>query len=92
MTVNLANGPVAVFWPKENATVAHNVAIAATKGTGVQWIDFYLDGQFQKATPPNTIYWDSSKVGNDSRTWSLKGFNSSGQVVGTDSVVINVLN
>jgi hypothetical protein len=92
VTVNLANGPVAMFWPKENATVSHQVAVAATKGTGVQWIDFYLDGKFVKATPPNAIYWDSTAVANGSHTWSAKGFNSSGQQVGSDAVIVNVQN
>jgi len=92
ISVNLANGPVALFWPKENATVSHTVAIAATKGSGVQWIDFYVDGTFVKSTPPNTLYWDSSTVANGSHILSAKGFNSSGQLAGTDSVVVNVLN
>ena len=92
VSVNVANGPVALFWPKENATVSHKVAVAATKGTGVQWIDFYVDGKFLKPTPPNTIYWDSSTVANGSHTLSARGFNSSGQLAGSDSVVVNVLN
>ena len=92
VTVNVANGPVALFWPKEKATVSHKVAIAVTKGPGVQWIDFYLDGKFMEATPPNTIYWDSSTVANGSHILSANGFNGSGQTVGTDSVVVNVLN
>ena len=92
VTVNLANGPVALFWPKENATVSHLVAVAATLQTGVQWADFYVDGKFLKPTPPRTIYWDSTTVANGSHTLSVKGFNSSDQLVGTDSAVVNVSN
>jgi hypothetical protein len=92
VTVNVANGPVALFWPKENAPVSHQVAVAATLQTGVQWADFFVDGKFIKPTPPRTIYWDSSSVPNGSHTLSVKGFNSSNQQVGTDAVVVNVMN
>jgi len=92
VTVNVANGPVALFWPKENATVSHRVAVAATLQAGVQWADFYVDGKFLKTTPPRTIYWDSTTVPNGSHTLSVKGFNSSDQQVGTDAVVIDVAN
>jgi hypothetical protein len=92
LTVNVSGGPVALFWPKEKATVSHKVAVAATLQPGVQWVDFYIDGKFLKATPPKTIYWDSSTVANGNHTLSAKGFDSSDQLVGYDSVVINVSN
>ena len=74
VSVNVANGPVALFWPKENATVSHTVALAATLQSGVQWADFFVDGKFLKATPPKTIYWDSTTVTNGSHTLSVKAW------------------
>jgi hypothetical protein len=90
--VNVANGPVALFWPKENAIVSHKVAIAATLQPGVSWVDFYIDGRIIRATPPTTIYWDSTTVANGKHTLSAKGFDSSNQLVGSDSVIVNVSN
>jgi hypothetical protein len=85
-------GPVTITAPSNGATVSGSVSIVTTKASPAQWENIYIDGNYLASSPPTTFSWDSTSVANGSHTISAKGFNSSGAVVGTASVTVNVQN
>ncbi len=60
--------------------------------SSVVWVDFYVDGNFLRATPPSSFSWNSQTVGNGSHTLIARGFNSSDQQVAADVVDFTVSN
>jgi len=68
------------------------VAITVTKGTGVAWVNVYVDGNYFASTPPSTFSWNSTTVPNGSHTISATGFASNATVKGTVSIAVTVSN
>jgi hypothetical protein len=85
-------GPVTITAPSNGATVSGSVSIVTTKSSPAQWENVYIDGNYLASSPPTTFSWDSTSVANGSHTISAKGFSSSGAVVGTANVTVNVQN
>src|SRR5207249_579834 len=84
---------VAITSPANNATVSGtNVTISVTLGSGVSWENIYIDGAYFHSTPPTSFAWDSTSVVNGNHTISANGYSSTGSLVGTASVTVNVQN
>ncbi len=99
-TVTVANGgattnssaAVALSSPANGSTVSGEVNIAASTGSGVGWINFYVDGNYLNSSPPLSVNWNSGTVGNGNHTISVEAFNSSSNSMGAASAVVNVSN
>jgi Bacterial Ig domain len=98
-TVTVANGgaaasssAVGVSAPANGSTVSGTVNITATEGSGVSWINFYVDGNYLSSSPPLTYSWNSGTVPNGDHTISAEAFNSSGTAMGSASSIVNVQN
>ena len=91
VSINVANGPVALTWPPTGSTVSRKVGIGAQVTSGVEWIHFYVDGNWIASSLPGTIYWDSTTVGNGQYILSVRAYGSAGQI-GSDNVPITTSN
>ena len=87
-----ASSAVALTSPSNGSTVSGNVNVAATEGSGVGWINFYVDGNYVQSSPPFNFNWNSGSVNNGNHTLSAQAFNSSKNQLGSSSVVVNVQN
>lgn len=87
-----AAAAVAITSPANAATVSGSVGITATIGSGVSWINVYIDGGYLASSPPLTFTWDSTTVINGNHTISANAYTSSGTVAGTASATVNVQN
>ena len=98
--VTVANGgastnsssAVTLTSPANGSTVSGNVNIAAMTGSGVGWVNFYVDGSYLSSSPPLSVNWNSGTVGNGNHTISVQAFNSSSTSMGSASAVVNVSN
>jgi Bacterial Ig domain len=82
---------VAITSPANGATVSGTVTIAATVSASVQWINFYVDGNYLGSSPPYSFNWNSTTVADGSHILSVKVFNSTGQI-GSDAKTVTVAN
>ena len=86
-------GAVQITAPANGATVSGTaVAITVTKGTGVSWINVYVDGQYFASTPPSTFSWNSKSVSNGAHSISANAYSSGGTLLGTASISVTVAN
>ena len=83
---------VTITMPATGATVSGTVSIAAQIGTGVSWINVYIDGGYLASSPPLTFSWDSTTVVNGTHTISANAYASSGTLAGSASITVNVQN
>ncbi len=99
-SVSVANGgassnsssAVSLTSPANGSTITGNVNIVAVAGSGVGWVNFYVDGSYLSSSPPLNLNWNSGTVGNGSHTISAEAFNSSSASMGSASAVVNVEN
>ncbi len=87
-----ATTAVTLSAPASGATVSGTVSITAEIGTGVSWINVYIDGSYLTSSPPLTFNWDSTTVTNGSHTISANAYSSSGTLAGSASVTVTVQN
>src|ERR1700720_3620224 len=85
-------GSVTISSPANGATVSGTVSFVTSKGGTVSWINYYIDGIYQVSSPPYTFVWDSTKVANGNHTFRADGKNSSGVVVASAAITVNVAN
>src|SRR6266849_2800932 len=85
-------GSVTISSPANGATVSGTVSFVTSKSGTVSWINYYIDGIYKASSPPYTFAWDSTKVANSSHTFRADGKNSSGVVVASASITVNVAN
>src|SRR5580698_3020057 len=78
--------------PAAAATVSGTVTITAQTGTGVSWVNIYIDGSYLASSPPLTFSWDSTTVLNGSHTISANAYSSSATLLGSASVTVTVQN
>lgn len=82
---------VTLISPRGGDEVSGTIEVAANMSS-VAWVDFYVDGNLLRATPPSSFSWNSETVGNGSHTLIARGFNSSSQQVAADEVNFTVDN
>ncbi|MBF6571450.1 MAG: cellulase family glycosylhydrolase [Candidatus Binataceae bacterium] len=78
--------------PADGSTVSGTISISVNVNNKIQWVDFYIDGNYWKSSPPYTYSWDTTSVANGQHTISIKAWSWNNQVVGTPSVTVNVSN
>jgi hypothetical protein len=83
---------VTITAPANAATVSGTVSITAQTGTGVSWINIYIDGGYLASSPPDTFSWDSTTVVNGSHTISSNAYTSTGTLAGSASITVSVQN
>jgi hypothetical protein len=83
---------VSISSPSNGDNVSGSVNVTVAPGSGVSWINTYIDGSYLSSTPPTTYSWDSTSVNNGSHTISAKAFDSSGALAGSASASVNVSN
>jgi Bacterial Ig domain len=86
------SGGVKITSPVSGATVSGTVSIAVTTVSPVSWINFYRDGIWIASSPPFTMSWNSTTVGNGQHTIAVNGYNSSNALVATEAMNVNVQN
>jgi hypothetical protein len=86
------NSAVSITVPANGATVSGNVSIATQVSAAVSWINVYIDGIYLTSSPPYSFTWDSSSVPNGSHSISATAFDSSGTVIGSSLITVNVAN
>ena len=92
VTPAFASTSTSLTQPTNGATVSGLVSISLSAGSGVQWSNFYIDGNYYASTPPSSITWDSTKVPNGTHTISATAYSASKAVMGTASVSVSVAN
>ena len=83
---------VTITAPANAATVSGTVNITAQTGTGVSWINVYIDGAYLASSPPDTFSWDFTALVNGSHTISSNAYTSTGSLAGSASITVNVQN
>jgi len=89
-TANGAPGVVTLTAPANNANVSGSVAITATAAAGVSWVNIYVDGTYLSSSPPYNFTWNASGASNGAHTITVRGYNTSNQEIGSDSVNVTV--
>jgi len=87
-----SSSAISLTSPSNGSTVSGNVNVAATEGSGVGWINFYVDGSYVQSSPPFNFNWNSGSVANGNHTISAQAFNSSSNEIGSSSTTVNVQN
>src|SRR5690242_5470501 len=83
---------VTITAPANGATVSGVVSISAAIGSGTSWEDIYIDGKYYNSGPPLSSTWSSTSVANGTHSISAKAFSSSGTVLGSSAISVNVSN
>ena len=83
---------VTITSPSSGSTVSGTVNIAYTEGSGVAWVNTYIDGNYLASSPPASVSWSSGSVSNGNHTISAKAYNSSGSQLGSASVAVTTAN
>jgi autotransporter family porin len=78
--------------PANGATVSGTVMVKAAVSSRVSWVNFYVDGHYATSSPPYTYAWDSTRVADGAHTLHVEAKNTSGRIVGTASVTVQVEN
>ena len=91
-TPAFASGGATITQPANGATVSGLVTISLIADSGVQWSNFYIDGNYYASTPPLTITWDSTKVPNGTHTISAIAYSANKTVMGNPSITVSVAN
>lgn len=84
--------PVQITTPSNNASVSGGVTITVQKTAAVSWVNIYIDGIYTASSPPLTFTWNTIAVANGSHTVLVRGYNSSGTLLGTATATVNVAN
>lgn len=87
-----SSGAVTLTSPSNGSTVNGTVNIAASEGAGVGWLNYYVDGNYLKSSPPLSFSWNSGSVSNGNHTISAIAFNSSKNELGSSSTAVTVQN
>ncbi len=85
-------GPVQITTPANNASVTGTVTITVQKTTAVSWVNVYIDGIYNASTPPLTFNWNTTTVANGAHAILIRGYNSSGTLLGTATATVTVKN
>jgi hypothetical protein len=83
-------GQVKITSPANGAEVSGTVAVTAQTAGDVAWINFYLDGTYEAASPPDTWDWNTSGL-SGSHTVSVEAFSANDQLLGSDQVTVTVV-
>ena len=83
---------VIITAPGDGTHVEGTISIAALKSSSVQWMNFYVDGNYVASSPPSAILWDSTSLPDGAHTLSVKGFDSSDNVLANPAVSVMVDN
>ena len=83
---------VVITAPGTQVHVEGTITFSAIKSAACQWINFYIDGNYIASSPPSSILWDSTSVPDGAHTLSVKGFDSSSNLLANPSVVVMVDN
>ena len=78
--------------PGNNTFVAGTITFSAVKSASCQWINFYVDGTYVASSPPASILWDSTSVGDGTHTLSVKGFDANSNLIANPMVTVIVDN
>jgi hypothetical protein len=93
ITVTVANttSTLTLTSPIAGAKVSGTITIAANQPSGVEWENFYVDGNWIASTPPYSFSWNTNQIANGAHTISVVSYGSSGEL-GTSSLGITVAN
>jgi len=85
-------GSVSITAPKSGTTVSGSVSIAVQTVAPVSWVNFYVDGTYMASSPPFSMSWNSTAVGNGQHSLAVNGYNSSNALIATTAMNVNVQN
>lgn len=83
---------VIITAPGNAAHVEGTISFDAIKSASAQWMNFYVDGNYVASSPPSGIIWDSTSVPDGTHTLSIKGFDSSSNVIADPAITVMVDN
>jgi hypothetical protein len=83
---------VSITAPKSGATVSGSVSIVVVNVAPVIWVNFYVDGTYMASSPPFSMSWNTTAVGNGQHTIAVNGYNSSNALIATTAMNVNVQN
>jgi hypothetical protein len=83
---------VIITAPGNSTLVAGTITFSAIKSTSCDWMNFYVDGNYVSSSPPSSILWDSTSVGDGTHTLSVKGFDSSSNLIANPAITVIVDN
>jgi hypothetical protein len=80
---------VKITQPPNGDTVSGAVGIVTQLSQSAAWENILIDGQYLGSSPPETFTWNSTGASNGEHTITANAFNSQGQRVGGDSIIVN---
>jgi len=87
-----AHAEVLLAAPVNGSTVSGSINISAQVGSGVQWVDFYIDGKYLVSSPPYAIQWNSATVSDGTHTISVAAFGAGDSGQGSAAIKVTVAN
>jgi hypothetical protein len=87
-----ARAQVQITQPTNGQTVSGTVTVTSPQAQGVQWINLYIDGNYQASSPPYQFSWDSTQVPDGAHTISINAYDYQSNLVGSASVTVTVNN
>ncbi|MBV8772082.1 MAG: hypothetical protein JO166_07110 [Deltaproteobacteria bacterium] len=64
--------------------------VTVSIASDVRWVNFYVDGAWQKSTPPLTWSWNVANISNGSHTVSVEAYRADSSLAGTASIQVTV--
>jgi Bacterial Ig domain len=83
---------ITVTAPTKGSNVSGFVTIVSAVSSQVSWANVYIDGGYLTSSPPYTVAWNSTSVGNGGHTITVTAYGRNSAVVGSSSVTVNVNN
>ncbi len=87
-----ATATVTITAPLQSATVSGAVPIGVSAAGTVAFVNIYIDGSYLGSTPPTSISWNSTAVGNGSHLISAKAFAPNSTILAITPVSVIVQN
>ena len=85
-------GQLRISSPSNGATVSGTVSVSVQYAAPVNWLNFYVDGNWVASSPPYAFSWTSSSVANGTHTIAVNGYNTSNALVASTSISVTVKN
>ena len=85
----LSGSDVQLASPADGQWVNAPTEVKAAVGPDISWVNFYVDGDYLRSSPPYGFTWDPSSVSQGSHVISVRGYDRSSAFVGAAQATIS---
>jgi autotransporter family porin len=86
------SGAVTISSPSNGSTLSGDRTISLSMSSSAAWANLYIDSRYIDSTPPLSFDFPTTKYSNGSHSIAAKAYNSSGSLLGSASITVNISN